>query len=403
MSILYQFLISIANFLIPVVSLFDKNISHWWQTRKRQKIPGDLKDCIWIHCASLGEFEQGRPVIEAIKKEWPEQKLALTFFSMSGYDVRKNYPLVNWVGCLPLDTPGNAKDIIQELNPKLAIFVKYEYWYNHLAALSNKQTPFIFISSHWWPQMYLLKPWYGFLLNKVLLANATFVQDPGSKEILDTLHAKNVMVNGDTRIDRVIQIKKENQKLPPFENISRNSKIIIAGSTWPQDEKLLWEFYKLNQQLKLILVPHDPNRSAVNDILRQFGAYHPIKFSDWDTNDFNVLVIDRVGILNTLYAYGDLAYIGGGFGKGIHNTLEPAVYGLPVFFGPNYQKFKEARDFIQMGIGQAIQTAEEMNDVLHATILPNLDHIKVKAEEYFKANAGATNKIIDYLRPFLSQ
>ena len=399
----YNSIATLISKSLPAIGLFNKKVYSFVQERKTQIYPAGLSKPIWIHCASLGEFEQGRPVIESIKKTWPHQSIVLTFFSKSGFDIRKNYPLADWVGYMPIDTADEAKKFIRAIQPGLAIFVKYEYWYNHLDQLIQRSIPFIFISTVLHKDYFLLKSWNRWLFGKVLKASAIFVQDKASKKILDQYHYSHAFVTGDTRIDRVMDIVSNHQPVEYFDQIARRPRpVFIAGSTWPADEFILKDFLKNLDEYDIIVVPHDPSPERIKELGIVFEAYHPLRHSQWKGEPFRLMIVDSVGLLSRLYRYAQAAYIGGGFGKSIHNILEPAAYGIPVFFGPQHHKFKEAGDLIAIGSAFEVHSAIEMINVWNENIPQHLSLIKHKMLKYFNSNKGATAQIIDYLRGIIA-
>lgn len=318
---------------------------------------------VWIHCASLGEFEQGRPVIEAIKQKLPNQKVLLTFFSPSGFEVRKNYDKADLVVYLPADTPFNACKFVKVLNPSNAIFVKYEFWPNYFSRLKKSNIPVYSISAIFRKNQIFFK-WYGTWMIKTLKAVSKFyIQDQKSASLLDTLAIHNYAITGDTRFDRVAAIVESANEVPAAREFAGTANsVIVAGSTWPPDEEILAHFInESNNEVRLIIAPHEVHESHVLQLMKRFSV-PALRYSQLDNTsslkDARVLVIDTIGLLSAIYRYGHIAYIGGGFGKGIHNTLEAATYGMPVFFGPSYQKFKEAVDLIECGGGFAIENFE---------------------------------------------
>lgn len=397
LTILYNTLIVAAKGIIGIIGIFNPRIRLFKQVRKNQVVPEKLEGCIWIHCASLGEFEQGRPVIEAIRLKWPDKKIALSFFSSSGYDIRKNYDQVDWVGFLPFDTKRDARIFIDTLKPSIVIFVKYEFWFNHLDRLIACSIPFIFISSYWWEGHFLLQPWNKWLIKKVKMAKAIFVQDERSMVLLRKAGYQNAILAGDTRIDRVLTIKNQNEHFPEFNQLSADKQVLIAGSTWPEDENIIKQWYNPNKAFTLIIVPHDVSESRIIQVLKLFEDYAPILFSDWKGEAFNVLIVNKIGLLNKLYRYADVAYIGGGFGKGIHNTLEAAVYGIPVIFGPNHKSFREAIDLIESEIGFSFTTPDELGFLMNSFTKEKLRKIRIETDCYFNQNKGASELIVNYL------
>jgi len=363
----------------------------------KEKIEPDTR-YVWFHAASLGEFEQGRPVIEQLKREKPETKILLTFFSPSGYEIRKNYAGADIVSYLPLDVPGNAWYFVNLVKPSKAIFIKYEFWPNYLLALQAENIPVVSISAIFRPEQVFFKD-YGKWYKKLLLTfQHIFVQDKFSKELLQAHGINNVTVAGDTRFDRVYDLYQQAKQLPLIEEFVKGAeKVIVAGSTWPKDEELLVQYLRLHPDLKLIMAPHEVHNSHIAEISKLLDGKF-VRYSDATAENVkstNCLVVDIIGILSSIYRYANVTYIGGGFGVGIHNTLEAAVYGLPVVFGTNYQKFREARELIAIGGAFSISnyvTLEAQFDLL----LKDNNAGKI-AGEYVKSNTGATEMILKVL------
>lgn len=352
---------------------------------------------VWFHAASLGEFEQGRPVIEKLKQEQPEIKILLTFFSPSGYEVRKNYAGADIVCYLPLDTATAARKFVKLVKPTKAIFIKYEFWPNYLLALQAASIPVFSFSAIFRSQQVFFK-WYGkWYLNLLSTFNHIFVQDVTSLQLLEKYGITKASVAGDTRFDRVYDLYNQAKQLPIIEEFCKGKQVIVAGSSWGKDEALLVRYLAEHPDLKLILVPHEIHKSHINAISALLDE-KLIRYSEANSNSIqssNCLVVDVIGILSSIYRYANVAYIGGGFGVGIHNTLEAAVYGVPVIFGPNYQKFREARELILVGGAFAINDYE--------TLALRLDSLLLDAKagkaagEYVKNNKGATNLIMNFL------
>jgi 3-deoxy-D-manno-octulosonic-acid transferase len=320
-----------------------------WQQVFREKLSRNEKR-IWLHCSSLGEFEQGRPLIEALKEKYPNYKIVLTFFSPSGFEVRKNYDKADYIFYLPMDSKKNAQEFISLVKPSLAVFVKYEFWYYYLNALQEQKIPTIIISAAFRKEQPFFK-WYGNFFRKMLYCyDWIFAQDENSQQLLKGIGFENdVSISGDTRYDRVSSIAANRMTIPVVEKFKDNNKLIIAGSTWPEDEKILKESIDaLPVNWKLIIAPHEIDEAHIQNISVLF-INDMVLFSELQeeqSSNFNkkILVINNIGLLSSLYAYGEIAFIGGGFNKGgIHNILEPAVFGLPVIFGPVYEKFVEAK------------------------------------------------------------
>lgn len=322
----------------------------------REKIDRQAK-YIWFHASSLGEFEQGRPMIEQIRKVHPEYKILLTFFSPSGYEVRKNYAGADVVCYLPFDTPGRVEQFLDLANPAMAIFIKYEFWGNYLHALQQRGIP-IYIISAIFRREQLFFQWFGKPYRKMLdCFNHLFVQDERSKALLEEYGIRNVTVAGDTRFDRVIDVYHQAKQIPVVERFVKGSDgqqppfVFVAGSSWPEDEAIFIPYFERHPEMKLIIAPHEIHEGHLKSI--EARLHRPtIRLSqatEQNVADKDCLIVDSFGLLSSLYRYGQIAYIGGGFGAGIHNTLEAAVYGMPVLFGPRFQKFKEAKDLIAVG------------------------------------------------------
>ena len=395
---LYHISILFYGLLINIVALFNRKAWLFIEGRKNvfQQIKSyvNSKDQpIWFHFASLGEFEQGRPLLEKIKSVNPEEKVVVTFFSPSGYEIRKNYAFADAVFYLPLDTPGNANKFIELVNPKLAIFTKYEFWPNYFKVLAAQKIPLYIISGIFRKNQVFFK-WYGRFYRNVL-KNVThfFVQNEESAELLKSIELTNVSESGDTRFDRVYENAQEPKKSTEVQTFCGESPILIAGSTWPEDEQLLVNLIKQYPSWKFIIAPHEVDEKHILAIEVLFPK--AIRFSNIQNLDSSTkpsfLIIDSIGILSSLYQYGTIAYIGGGFGAGIHNTLEAAAFGLPVIFGPNYQKFQEAKDLIAIGTAKSVNNPDEL---LQAVAYFNDTESGHLAADYVAAKKGATDIII---------
>ena len=392
MNTLYNISIWIFSIAVHIASLFNPKAKQWLKGRKAifQKLAEATKedqDIVWFHCASLGEFEQGKPIIEGYKIKHPTHKILLTFFSPSGYEIRKNYDEVDWVFYLPADTKKNAKKFINIVNPIKVIFVKYEFWFNYMAELNKKNIPFYSVSSIFRKaQSFFKYDWFAKQLNNV---SHFFVQDQNSKELLKKIGFSNCTVAGDTRFDSVIANTQNAISIPLIEEFSKNKTTIICGSTWLKDEILLAKYIKENPNYKYIIAPHEMHH--ISELKKQTNALLFSKANNTNISNSTVLIIDSIGILSNIYKYGDLAYIGGGFGSGIHNILEAVAYGLPVVFGPNYQKFNEATELINKKGAISISNYTELTSAIHD--LSTFD--KNIAINYIQENSGATTKILN--------
>lgn len=361
---------------------------------------------VWVHCASLGEFEQGRPIIESLKKLDPSIKILLTFFSPSGYEVRKNYAQADYVFYLPWDTAQNAKQFISITKPSLAIFIKYEFWFNYTSQLKKNNIPIISASSIFRPDQVFFK-WYGSFFRNIL-NNFThfFVQTPQSIELLKGIGIKQATLAGDTRFDRVFEITQQAEQIELVKKFKANEKVFVVGSLWPEDLQVLAPFINEQRELKFILAPHEISERFITQIEESI-LVNTIRYSSGTENpeNFSVLIIDNIGMLSKLYRYGEFAYIGGAFGKGLHNILEAACYGIPIFFGnKNYEKFKEANDLIKRGGAFAIGDYTDLKK--NFELLNNDPESFLSAcdvtRSYVKENLGATSKIVSFCKTILS-
>ncbi|MGC9151598.1 MAG: 3-deoxy-D-manno-octulosonic acid transferase [Microbacter sp.] len=406
MQLLYTFSIYCYQGFIRVASLFHSKARQMVQGQKRTipliKHKLDLnKETFWFHAASLGEFEQGRPLIETIKKQSPDSQIVLSFFSPSGYEIRKNYKEADVVCYLPFDTKKNAAAFINAVNPSKVIFIKYEFWANYLTILHQKNIPTFLISAIFRPDQLFFRK-YGLFYRRLLtFFDHIFVQDQRSASILSSHHIQHVSVAGDTRFDRVIAIASEAKQLPLIEKFCEHHQVYIMGSSWPADETLMISYFNTHPSFRLIIAPHVTNAAHIKAVCD--AVQRPcIRLSEATIDnviDAECLVIDSIGLLSSIYRYGDAAYIGGGFGAGIHNVLEAAVYGIPVIFGPKFQKFREAIDLIQVGGGFSVQSQKELDQLLNEWAQDNQKIKKAghEAEKYVRDQQGATQKILPYL------
>ena len=401
---IYKIGIALFTVTIKFASLFNQKAKLFIQGRKNIFEQISLKidpidRPIWFHFASLGEFEQGRPVLEKIKAIHPAQKIVITFFSPSGFEIRKNYTEADGIFYLPMDTASNAKRFLKLVNPSIAIFTKYEFWFHYFNQLHQKQIPLYLISGIFRPSQAFFK-WYGGFNRKILrCVTHFFVQNEESANLLKSISISKVSVNGDTRFDRVYENASSPKRLQIIEEFCGSSPVFIAGSTWLADERLLSSFPEKYPDWKLIIAPHEINEQHIVEIEKIFP--HTVKFSSLKTqiggNQSQTLIIDNIGMLSSLYRYGKIAYIGGGFGAGIHNTLEAAAFGLPVIFGPKYAKFQEAKDLISIGAAQSISS--------EGSLLSAFEHFKMNenaataAADYVAKMKGATDMIINLILP----
>ena len=404
MNLIYNIGIYCYGGLIFLASLFNekarllRNGQHEAFKLLKEKVDPKA-EYVWFHAASLGEFEQGRPVIEQLKRIQPDIKILLTFFSPSGYEVRKNYAVADIVAYLPLDTPGNARDFVTLVKPTQAIFIKYEFWPNYLLALKKANIDVFSISAIFRPDQVFFKGYGKWYLNLLRTFSHIFVQDKVSLDLLESQHLKNASICGDTRFDRVYDLFTQAKQLPLIEAFVKDSPdVIVAGSTWPNDEELLVRYLKLHPQVKLIIVPHEVHSAHILSISKLLDGRF-VRYSEAtpeNVKQTNCLVVDVIGVLSSIYRYAGVAYIGGGFGVGIHNTLEAAVYGIPVVFGPNYLKFREARELIAVGGAFSISNYVVLEAQFDRLLKENKQAGKM-AGEYVKQNTGATGQICNII------
>jgi 3-deoxy-D-manno-octulosonic-acid transferase len=402
---------------IGISALYNDKTKLWIAGRRnwRQQIADKLganEKRIWIHCSSLGEFEQGRPLIESVKKQYPDYKIVLTFFSPSGYEHCKNYTTADYIFYLPMDGKSAAKDFITLINPSLVLFVKYEFWLNYLLALHQKGTPTLLVSGIFRPTQPFFQ-WYGTLWRQMLGAfTHFFVQNEASAQLLSQLGFKNVTIAGDTRIDRVLKIVQEAQPISIAAQFKTSTEypIMIVGSSWEADEKVYLPVFQKKefQHFKTIIAPHSLSPASIQKLEQPIAQFSKsIRYSQADGVDvapYSTLIIDNIGMLNQLYQYGHIAYIGGGFGKAIHNVLEPAAWGLPVIFGPKHKKFEEALQLVKLGGAFDIENQDDLERVLKYLADPGqYTRASAAVKAWLEANKGATIKILSFLTEILTQ
>lgn len=402
MTFLYNIGISAYSLAIRLVAPFNEKASLLSKGRKEvwkkiHNIHRGNERLVWFHAASLGEFEQGRPVIEKLRQAEPETKILLTFFSPSGYEIRKNYTGADYILYLPADTKRNAIRFIETFRPDTAVFVKYEFWFHYLQELHNRQIPTYLISAIFRAEQPFFKSW-GSLHRRMLgFFKCLFVQDEQSVKLLSDIHINQVRLTGDTRFDRVKQIADAARDIEKVAAFCNQQPAVVCGSTWPPDEDILLDYINhYTGTYKWIIVPHEIGENHIKSILDKCRK-KIIRYSQIANNpaEYEVLIIDCIGLLSAIYRYGNIAYIGGGFGAGIHNTLEAAVYGIPVIFGPKYQKFNEAVTLIREGGAFSIQNGTELAEVLNSLIGTPIiaETAGKKALEYVTSQLGATEVI----------
>lgn len=403
---LYDLAIAIYDILVHLAAPFSRKPrkmmkGHWVVYELlRQQLEKDVR-YIWFHAASLGEFEQGRPLIEKIRAKYPDYGILLTFFSPSGYEVRKNYRGADVVCYLPFDKPRNVKKFLDIVNPCMAFFIKYEFWKNYLDELHKRRIPVYSISSIFRRGQVFFK-WYGGTYRHVLRDfDHLFVQNERSKRYLAKIGISRVTVVGDTRFDRVMQICEEAKRLPLVELFKNNTMTFVAGSSWQPDEDLFIEYFNQHPEVKLIIAPHVIDENHLVEIIRKLKRPYVryTRANEKNVRKADCLIIDCFGLLSSIYRYGEIAYIGGGFGVGIHNTLEAAVYGIPVIFGPKYQKFQEAIQLLETKGAFSVKDYEELKTLLDRMLTDEvfLRESGMNASNYVTSNAGATDKIMSMI------
>ena len=394
MNSLYNISIQIYVIAIRFAALFNAKAKLWIKGRKAifQKIEEVIKgeqNIVWFHCASLGEFEQGKPIVEGYKQKYPSHKILLTFFSPSGFEIRKNYEGADWVFYLPADTKSNAKKFISIVKPIKVIFIKYEFWLNYMAELKKQNISFYSVSAIFRDgQAFFKYKWWAEQLKNV---THFFVQDKNSAKLLKSIGFKNTTVNGDSRFDSVLANTQKPVKIPLIEVFCKYKPTVVCGSTWKKDELLLIRFIKENPQYNYIIAPHEMHH--ISYLQKQTGAQLFSTSNTQNINSNNVLIIDSIGMLSNIYQYGKLAYIGGGFGVGIHNILEAVAFGLPIIFGPNHQKFNEAKELINQKGAISISNYKELTSTID--FFNTFD--KSIAINYIKNSSGATETILEIL------
>ena len=408
---MYQIVIYLYLCGVAIASLFSKKVRKMWRGEReairilKERVDPQAK-YVWFHAASLGEFEQGRPLMERLRRDHPEYKILLTFFSPSGYEVRKNYEGADIVCYLPLDTIRNARRFLRAVRPVMAFFIKYEFWYNYLHILKHRQVPVYSVSSIFRPEQVFFR-WYGRQYSRVLKCfTRFFVQNEQSRELLAKLGITEVDVVGDTRFDRVLQIRDAAKQLPLVESFTSGAPhVFVAGSSWPPDEEIFIRYFRDHPEWKLIIAPHVIGEDHLQQIEKLLEGRNVVRYTeahDAPTEALegaSALIIDCFGLLSSIYRYGQVAYVGGGFGVGIHNVPEAAVWGMPVFFGPNNERFQEAQELKHNGGGIEISSYDDFacqmdRFAADASLITTLGNA---AGSYVTDRAGATGKIFQRL------
>ncbi len=405
MNFLYNLTAHLTFFFLRIFALFNVKMKLFVAGRKEtfQKLSTIKKEdkTIWFHVASLGEFEQAIPIIEAIKKSYQNHKIIVTFFSPSGYEIRKNYNLADVVCYLPFDTNSNVKRFIALIHPEIAIFVKYEFWPNLLNQLKKKSIPTILVSGIFRENQFFFKSTGKWIRASLNAFNHFFVQDESSKNLLESIHFKNISLSGDTRFDRVTRILEQDNSLPFISAFKNNQYTVVAGSTWKEGEEFLVKYINQSQGQKFIIAPHTIHPSSIqklkNSIQKATILYSEIEGKN--ISEYNVFIIDAIGLLTKIYAYADAAYVGGGFKTGLHNILEPATFGIPIVIGKEYSKFKEASDLVRLHGCISVSSQSAFSSIF-SKLKSDKDFRKKTGsinESYIKGNIGATAQIMQYI------
>ena len=406
MNALYNISILFYSILIRLAAPFNIKAGQISKGRKQTfdelqaKIKHD-RPIVWVHCASLGEFEQGRPIIEAIRKQHPGYQILLTFFSPSGYEIRKNYDLADYICYLPADTKKNAEKLIELVRPEIVFFVKYEFWFHYIHELKKRNIPLYLVSAIFRENQLFFKnsPWGKWYRKMLFSFEQFFVQDDQSVKLLHGVGIKNVTKAGDTRFDRVAEIARNGKNIPLVEKLKGNSLLVVAGSTWKPDEELLVQYIHSHPETKFIIAPHETKKANIERLISLLKT--PVicytEATEESVMNKQVLIVDTIGILSSIYKYADLSYIGGGFGVGIHNTLEAAIFGMPIVFGPNYLKFKEATTMVDLGIAFPVNDSSSLNTILDQLLSDNekRNSIAGQCAHFTNQNLGATQIILN--------
>lgn len=400
----YQTLLRLVAPFVPKARLWVDG-QHDWARKLKQQLAGNKNPIAWFHAASLGEFEQGRPVIEAFRKEYPDFKILLTFFSPSGYEVCKDYDGADYIIYLPADTPANARQFVQLVRPEIALFIKYEFWYNYLRALKAAQVPIVSFSAIFRPDQLFFKPWGQFYRNMLHYFDHILVQNQESVSLLTSIGITNVTLAGDTRFDRVAQVVTTKKEIPIAKAFKNTSPLLVVGSAWPDDMAVLIPLLNsFSKSLKVIIAPHEIHSDEIerwrNQLTKRSIRFSEAANADVDTAD--ILIIDNVGMLSSLYQYGDFAYIGGAFKQGLHNILEAATFGMPLFFGPEFAKFQEAVDLVNEGAAFPISNVAELTSAFSKQY-ENAEEASQISRQYVQRNIGATTKVMEVIQKLLSE
>ena len=404
MRLLYTFSIHLYNAAIAIAALFNEKARLLHSGRKntlpvlKEKCAG--KFVIWLHAASLGEYEQGKPLIQKLKQRYPNATFLVTFFSPSGYEVKKNDADIDVACYLPGDTPRQVRQFLDLVQPQMAFFVKYEYWYNFMKGLKDREIPFYYLSAIFRPSQYFFKPYGKWFARQLHSCTHFFVQNEESQRLLQNIAIENVTITGDTRFDRVYAIAQQNEKLDFIEQFKGDKKLLVVGSSWQPDESVVRQIYDfIKNDYKIVFAPHIISKEHISGIKSLFKEEKIVCFSersDQNLAEYDLFIIDTIGLLSRIYKYADVAMVGGGFETGLHNTLEAAVFGIPVFFGPKYAKFNEAIELVRRQGGFSIQNADEMRRIMEKFRCEPEFYQKTCqiCSDFVKENLGACDKIL---------
>lgn len=406
MHLLYQIGIQLVAFFIPISRFFSSKMKLFVDGRKEsfallnKKIDA-TKKYIWVHVASLGEYEQGLPIMEAFKENHPEYKIVLTFFSPSGFEIRKNNTIADITLYLPLDRKQNVKHFLDLVQPKMVFFIKYEFWPNYLNELKNRNIPTYLVSGIFRENQLFFKGYGGFYRRALTAFNHFFVQNEASKKLLETNGFTNVTIHGDTRFDRVAQIVERAQPLDYIEKFKNSTTTIVIGSSWIDDEEVYLPYINASENIKFIIAPHNIKEEEISRLISKINK-QVVRFSSYNENDLasaDVFIIDTIGILTQIYAYADIAYVGGAFKTGLHNILEPATFGAPVVIGPKYEKFQEAKDLVVLGSCLVVNNTEELSTTFNR-LITDIDYRKElgsKNRDFILQNKNTTKVVMDFI------
>lgn len=410
MKVFYNIFIKLYPIIAKIISTKNTKAKLWIEGRKNlfaeleQTFQNNNKNIVWMHCSSLGEFEQGRPVLEKLKFLYPNYQFLLTFFSPSGYEVQKKYAHADWIFYLPMDSKQNAQKFLNIVQPKLILFVKYEFWYYYLIEIRNKKIPLLLLSASFRKNQPFFK-WYGNMYREMLRCfTYIFVQDKSCAALLNNIgFTENLTIAGDTRFDRVIEIANQFNGIEIIEQFIDKNITIVAGSTWLEDDEALDHFANTHPNIKFIIAPHQIEEERIQECLKLYKKsvlFSQFKNGNFNFSDYNVLIIDNVGMLSKLYKYATISFVGGAFGNdGVHNVLEAAVYGKPVVFGPEYDKYREAVELIENNGGISINNTLELEEIFEKLLSDNNFYREIanNAAKFVTSKSGATKKIVAYV------